>query len=114
MLTNRNQPIVAGLLSLSIVGFAGATALQFNDRIEHNIGNRIESQPAWLVPPKAEFKSIERGYGGIKIFLALLGTGGMVTAMLIAREEAEQEPTRQRIRGYQQKAYEFDFDVCLR
>lgn len=109
MLTNKNQPIVAGLLSLSIVGFAGATALQFNDRIEYRIGNRIESQPAWLVPPKAEFRSVERGYGGIKILLSLLATGGMITVMLIARKEGEQEPTRQRIKGYQQKAYEFDF-----
>jgi hypothetical protein len=109
MLTNRNQPIVAGLLSLSIVGFAGATALQFNDQIEYRMGNRIESQPAWLVPPKAEFKSIERGYGGIKILLSLLATGGMVTVMLIARREGEQEPIRQRIKQYKNKAYEFDF-----
>ena len=109
MLANKNQAIVSGLLSLSIVGFAGATALQFNDRIEYRIGNHIESQPAWLVPPKAEFKSIERGYGGIKILLSLLATGGMVTAMLIARKEGELEPTRQRIKGYQQKAYEFGF-----
>ncbi len=109
MLANKNQPIVAGLLSLSIVGFAGATALQFNDRIEYRIGNRIKSQPAWLVPPKAEFRAVERGYGGIKILLSLLATGGMVTTMLIARHEGEQEPTRQRIKGYQQKAYEFDY-----
>ena len=109
MLANKNQAIVSGLLSLSIVGFAGATALQFNDRIEYRIGNRIESQPAWLVPPKAEFRAIERGYGGIKILLALLGTGGMVTVMLIARKEGEQEPIRQRIKQYKNKAYEFDF-----
>ena len=109
MLANRNQPIIAGLLSLSVAGIVGATALQFNDRIEYKIGNRIESQPAWLVPPKAEFKSVERGYGGIKILLALLATGGMVTVMLIARKEGELEPTRQRIKGYQRKAYEFDY-----
>lgn len=109
MLTNRNQSIVAGLLSLSVAGIVGATSLPFNDRIEYRIGNRIESQPAWLVPPKAEFKSIERGYGGIKILLALLATGGMVAVMLIARKEGELEPTRQRIKGYQQKAYEFGF-----
>ena len=109
MLTNRNQPIVAGLLSLSIVGFAGATALQFNDRIEYRIGNRIESQPAWLVPPKAEFRSVERGFGGIKILLALLATGGMITVMLIARKEGELEPVRQRIKKYQEKAYEFNY-----
>jgi len=109
MLSNINQPIVAGLLSLSVVGFAGATALPFNDRIEYRIGNRIDSQPAWLVPPKAEFRAIERGYGGIKILLALLATGGMVTVMLIARKEGEQEPIRQRIKQYQNKAYEFGF-----
>ncbi len=109
MLSNRNQPIIAGLLISSIVGFAGATALQFNDRIEYRIGNRIESQPAWLVPPKAEFKAIERGFGGIKILLSLLATGGMVTVMLIARSEGEKEPMRQRIIRYQQNAQEFNY-----
>ena len=109
MLANKNQVIISTLLGLGIVGFAGATALQFNDRIEYKLGNRIESQPAWLVPPKAEFRSVERGYGGIKILLGLLATGGMVTVMLIARRESELEPTRQRIKGYQQKAYEFDY-----
>jgi len=109
MLANRNQPIVAGILGVSIVGIVVATALPFNDRIEYRIGNRIESQPAWLVPPKAEFRAIERGYGGIKILLALLATGGMVTVMLIARKEGEQEPIRQRIKQYQNKAYEFGF-----
>ena len=67
MLTNKNQAIVSGLLGLGIAGFAGAVALPFNDQIEYRIGNRIESRPAWLVPPKAEFRAIERGYGGIKI-----------------------------------------------
>lgn len=109
MLANRNQPIVAGLLSLSVAGIVGATALPFNDRVEYRIGNRIESQPAWLVPPKAEFKAIKRGYGGIKILLSLLATGGMVTVMLIAGKEGEQEPIRQRIKEYKNKAYEFDF-----
>jgi len=109
MLANKNQAIVSGLLSLSIVGFAGATALPFNDRIEFKVGNRIESRPAWLVPPKAEFKGLERGYGGIKILLALLATGGMVAVMLIARKEGEQEPVRQRIKAYQNKAYEFNY-----
>jgi hypothetical protein len=94
---------------LSIVGFAGATALPFNDRIEYRIGNRIESQPAWLVPPKAEFRAIERGYGGIKILLSLLATGGCLVVMLIARKEAELEPVRQRIKKYKNQAYEFDF-----
>src|SRR4028118_301262 len=107
MLTNKNQAIISGLLGLGIAGFATATALPFNDRIEYKIGNKIESQPAWLVPPKAEFRAIERGYGGIKILLALLATGGMVTVMLIARKEGKLEPMRQRIEGYKQKAYEF-------
>lgn len=109
MLTNKNQAIVSGLLGLGIAGFAGAVALPFNDQIEYRIGNRIESRPAWLVPPKAEFRALERGYGGIKILLALLATGGMVAVMLIARKEGELEPVRQRIKGYQQKAYEFGF-----
>ena len=109
MLSNRNQPIVAGLLGVSFAGIVGATALPFNDRIEYRIGNRIESQPAWLVPPKAEFRSIERGYGGIKILLSLLATGGMVAAMLIARKEGKLEPMRQRIQSYQQKAQEFNY-----
>jgi hypothetical protein len=109
MLSNKNQPIVAGLLGISIAGIVGATALPFNDRIEYRIGNRIESNPAWLVPAKAEFRSLERGYGGIKILLSLLATGGFVVTMLIARKEGELEPTRQRIKGYQQKAYEFGF-----
>jgi len=109
MLTNKNQAMVSGLLGLGIVGFATATALPFNDRIEYRIGNRIESQPAWLVPPKAEFRAIERGYGGIKILLALLATGGMVATMLIARKEGEQEPVRQRIKQYKNRAFEFGF-----
>jgi hypothetical protein len=109
MLANKNQAIVSGLLGLGVAGFAVATALPFNDRIEYRIGNRIESQPAWLVPPKAEFRAIERGYGGIKILLALLGTGGMITVMLIARKEGELEPVRQRIKKYKNQAYEFDF-----
>ena len=109
LVSNKNQLIVSSLLSLEIAGFAGAVALPFNDRIEYKIGNRIESQPAWLVPPKAEFRAIKRGYGGIKILLALLSTGGMVATMLIARKEGEQEPIRQRIKQYKNQAYEFDY-----
>lgn len=109
MLINKNQVIVSGLLTLGIAGFGVATALQFNDRIEYRIGNRIESNPAWLVPAKAEFKALERGYGGLKILLALMATGGMVTVMLIARSEGEKEPIRQKIKGYQNQAYEFGF-----
>src|SRR4028119_2424272 len=109
MLSNINQPIVAGLLGVSIAGIVVATALLFNDRIEYKIGNRIESQPAWLVPPKAEFRSLECGYGGIKILLALLSTGGMFLTMLRARSEGEQEPVRQRIKQYKNRAYEFGY-----
>jgi hypothetical protein len=109
MLANKNQAIVSGLLGLGVAGFAVATALPFNDRIEYRIGNRIESGPAWLVPPKAEFRAIERGYGGIKILLALLATGGCVTVMIVARKEGELEPIRQRIKKYKNQAYEFDF-----
>ena len=109
LVSNKNQLIVSSLLGLGIAGFAGAVALPFNDRIEYRIRNRIESQPAWLVPVKAEFRAIERGYGGIKILLALLATGGMVTVMLIARKEGEQEPIRQRIKQYKNQAYEFGF-----
>ena len=109
MLENRNQAIVSGLLSLSFVSLVGAVALPFDNKVEYRIGNRIESRPAWLVPSKAEFKGIERGYGGIKITLALLGAGGMWLAMLIARKEAKLEPVRQRIKKYQEKAHEFNY-----
>ena len=109
MLANKNQAIVSGLLGLGVAGLAVATALPFNDRIEYRIGNRIESQPSWLVPPKAEFRAIERGYGGIKILLAVVGTGGMFVTMLIARNEGELEPVRQRIKAYQNQAYEFGY-----
>src|SRR6476469_8033507 len=109
MLSNINQPIVAGLLGVSFAGIVGATALPFNDRIEYRMGNRIESQPAWLVPPKAEFRAIERGYGRLKILLALLATGGCVVGMLIARKEGKLEPRRHRIKKYQEKAHEFNY-----
>jgi hypothetical protein len=109
MLTNKNQAVVSTLLGLGIAGFATATALPFNDKIEYRIGNRIEVRPAWLVPAKAEFRGVERGFGGIKILLSLLATGGMVTVMLIARKESEQEPIRQRIKKYKNQAYEFGF-----
>ena len=69
MLSNKNQVIVSSLLGLGIAGFAGAVALPFNDQIEFKIGNRIEIRPAWLVPAKAEFRGVERGFGGVKILL---------------------------------------------
>src|SRR4028118_1940659 len=105
----ETTPTEPSTTASGIAGFATATALPFNDRIEYRIGNRIESQPAWLVPPSSEFRSIERGYGGIKILLSLLATGGMVVVMLIARKESEQEPIRQRIKKYKNQAYEFGF-----
>jgi len=101
--------IVSRLLGLGLIGLAGATALPFNDRIEFKIGNRIEARPAWLVPAKVEFKGIERVFAGIKILLALLATGDMVTVMILARKESEQEPIRQRIKQYKNKALEFNF-----
>ena len=109
MLENKNQAIVSGLLGVGIAALATATGLPFDNQIEYIIGNRIESRPAWLVPAKAEFKGIERGFGGIKITLALLGTGGMWLMMLIARKEGEFEPVRQRIKQYKNKAYEFNY-----
>ena len=109
MLENKNQAIVSGLLGVGIAALATATGLPFDNQIEYRIGNRIESRPAWLVPAKAEFKGIERGFGGIKITLALLGTGGMWLMMLIARKEGEFEPVRQRIKQYKNKAYEFNY-----
>jgi hypothetical protein len=91
MLENKNQAIVSGLLGVGIAALATATGLPFDNQIEYRIGNRIESRPAWLVSAKAEFKGIERGFGGIKITLALLGTGGMWLMMLIARKEGKFE-----------------------
>jgi hypothetical protein len=108
-MSNRNQAVISGLLGLGFAGFATATALPFDDRIEFKLGNRIESRPAWLVPAKAEFKGIERGYGDIKILLSMLATGGMVTVMILARKEGEEEPIRQRIKQYKNKALEFNF-----
>jgi len=60
-MSSKNQVIFSRFLGLELIGFAGATALPFNDRIEFKIGNRIEDRSAWLVPAKAEFKGIERG-----------------------------------------------------
>ena len=41
--------------------------------------------------------------------LTMLATGGCVAVMLIARKESEQEPIRQRIKQYKNRAYEFGF-----
>jgi hypothetical protein len=56
-----------------------------------------------------EFKGIDRVFAGIKILLALLATGDMVTVRIIACKESEQEPIRQRIKQYKNKALEFNF-----
>jgi hypothetical protein len=85
-MNSKNQVIISRWLGLGLIGFAGAAALPFNDRIEFKIGNRIESRPAWLVPAKAEFKGIERG---ARWHQNLACSGGMVTVMLIARKEGE-------------------------
>src|SRR4028118_1508344 len=107
-MSSKNQVIFSILLSLGLIGFAGATALPFNDRIEFKIGNRIEARPAWLFPAKVEFKGIDRVFAGIKILLALLATGDMVTVRIIARKESEEEAVRQRIKQYKNKALEFN------
>ena len=75
MLSNINQPIVAGLLGASIAGIVAATASPFNDRIEYRIGNRIESQPAWLVPLKLNSEALSADMVVLKILLVcyLLG-----------------------------------------
>jgi hypothetical protein len=38
-MSSKNQVMVSGLLGLGLIGFAGAIALPFNDRIEFKIGN---------------------------------------------------------------------------
>lgn len=80
--------IVSRLLGLGLIGFAGATALPFNDRIEFKISNRIEARPALLVPAKAEFKGIERG---ARWHQNLPCSGGMVIVMLIARKKGKSQ-----------------------
>jgi hypothetical protein len=45
-MSSKNQVIFSRLLGLELIGFAGATALPFNDRIEFKIGNIIEARPA--------------------------------------------------------------------
>ena len=108
-MSSKNPVSVSRLLGLGLIDFAGATALPFNDRIEFKIGKRIEARPAWLVPAKAGFKGIERGARWHQILLALLATGDMVTVRILARKESEQEPIRQRIKQYKNKALEFKF-----
>jgi len=38
-MSSTKQVIFPGFLGLGLIGFAGATALPFNDRIELKIGN---------------------------------------------------------------------------
>jgi hypothetical protein len=106
---NKQQAIVSALLGLGVAGFVGAVALPFNDQVEFRIGKQLDSRPAWLVPAGAEFKGVHRGYGGVKILLSLIGTGAMGAVMVLSRQELAQEPIRQRIKGYQNQASEFEF-----
>jgi len=89
------------ILSIALIGslssFAAATSLPFNDQVTYKIGKRVESQPSWLVPEGAKFKSIERGYGGLKILLSVIGTVGCFSVMVIARKELTIEPFRQKL-----------------
>lgn len=99
--------ITASLLGVGAIAFTTAIALPFDDRVEFRANNRIDSKPAWLVPQKAEFLGIQRGWGGLKIVAAIAGTTAMGGAMVVSRSQAAREPVRQRIRGYQNQAEEF-------
>lgn len=94
------------ILSIALVGslssFAAATSLPFNDQVTYSVGKskRIESQPSWLVPEGAKFKSIDRGYGGLKILLSAIGTVGCFSTMIVAREELTIEPFRQKLNEF--------------
>ena len=94
------------ILSIALVGslssFAAATSLPFNDQVTYSVGKskRIESQPSWLVPEGANFKSIDRGYGGLKILLSAIGTVGCFSTMIVAREELTIEPFRQKLNEF--------------
>lgn len=89
------------ILSIALIGslssFAAATSLPFNDQVTYKISKRIESQPSWLVPEDAKFKSIERGYGGLKILLSAIGTVGCFSTMMVARKQLIIEPFRQKL-----------------
>ena len=91
------------ILSIALVGslssFAAATSLPFNDQVTYSVGKskRIESQPSWLVPEGAKFKSIDRGYGGLKILLSAIGTVGCFSTMMVARKQLVIEPFRQKL-----------------
>ena len=89
------------ILSIALVGslssFGVATSLPFNDQVTYSVGKRIESQPSWLVPEGAKFKSIDRGYGGLKILLSAIGTVGCFSTMMVARKQLIIEPFRQKL-----------------
>lgn len=99
--------ITSALLGLGAIAFTTAIALPFDDRIEFRSGNRLDSKPAWLVPQKAEFLGIQRGYGGLKIVAAIAGTAAMGGVMVVSRSQAAREPLRQKIRQYRNQAEEF-------
>lgn len=99
--------ITASLLGVGAISFTTAIALPFDDRVEFRMNNRVDSLPAWLVPQKAEFLGIQRGWGGLKIVAAIAGTTAMGGAMVVSRGQAAQEPIRQRIQGYRNQVEEF-------
>lgn len=99
--------ITSALLGLGAIAFTTAIALPFDDRVEFRANNRVDSKPAWLVPQKAEFLGIQRGYGGLKIVAAIAGTTAMGGVMVISRSSAAREPVRQRIQGYRNQVEEF-------
>ena len=99
--------ITSALLGLGATAFATAIALPFDDRVEFRAHTRIDSKPAWLVPQKAEFLGIQRGYGGLKILAAIAGTTAMGGVMVISRKQAAREPVRQRVQGYRNQVEEF-------
>ena len=106
------------ILSVALVGslssFAVATSLPFNDQVTYSVGKskRIESQPSWLVPEGAKFKSIDRGYGGLKILLSAIGTVGCFSTMIVAREELTIEPFRQKLNEFKLAA-DTAFEMAL-
>lgn len=105
---SRPAAITSALLGVGAIAFTTAIALPFDDRVEFRANNRVDSKPAWLVPQKAEFLGIQRGYGGLKILAAIAGTTAMGGVMVISRSQAAREPVRQKIRQYRNQAEEFE------
>lgn len=105
---SRPAAITSALLGASAIAFVTSVALPFDDRVEFRANNRVDSKPAWLVPQKAEFLGIQRGYGGLKILAAIAGTTAMGGVMVISRSQAAREPVRQKIRQYRNQAEEFE------